>query len=178
MSHLKWSRICHTRQASCAASQLTPSPPCLRSPAHSDVTSLINDNLTLHSSLQSRLHSLDIFQVVIQYHVKLESVYWVCVLGYLWDLCARFIGKSFTGAGSGSGLSLARRAGTGAGSGQRRRHQRPRLRRHRRPGERQGRRPCPAWPGVTRPGQSSQIWDLPLSTSLCFLKYENSYPRC
>ena len=108
LSHLKWSRICHTRQASCAASPWTPSPPCLRSPAHSDVTSLINDNLTVHSGLHCP-PSLDILQVVIQYHVKLESGDWVCVLGYLWDLCARFIGKSFTGAGSGSGLSSGER---------------------------------------------------------------------
>ena len=97
ISHLKWSRICHTRQASCAASPWTPSPPCLRSPAHSEVTSLIND--------PSLVSSLSIFYKLYSTISRLGAG--VCALGYLSDLCARFIGKSFTGAGSGSGLSPA-----------------------------------------------------------------------
>ena len=89
----------------------------LRGLHHHHVWGLQLTPMSRHSSMiislctpASTVHpSLDILQVVIQYHVKLESGDWVCVLGYLWDLCARFIGKSFTGAGSGSGLSSGER---------------------------------------------------------------------
>ena len=66
----------------------------------------------------------------------------VCVLGYLWDLCARFIGKSFTGAGS--ELRTEQRAGS-RGSGRRRSQGCEGD-----TGQRGGQRRTRPWPGHTR----------------------------
>ena len=95
-SDLRSTRICHTRPACGAASPWTPSPPCL-------TLTPVTPSDHYHSS------QLDIVQVVIEYHAKVC----VCVPGYLRDLCAPFIGKSFTGAGSG----LRERVWAGAGGG-------------------------------------------------------------
>ena len=95
-SDLRSTRICHTRPACGAASPWTPSPPCL-------TLTPVTPSDHYHSS------QLDIVQVVIEYHAKVC----VCVPGYLRDLCAQFIGKSFTGAGSG----LRERVWAGAGGG-------------------------------------------------------------